>query len=92
MSRQLEILFTNNLPKKIYFCFVKTLVFVLSLETMKFLFIGLFASPGMPDYNSSKHAAVGLHNSVYFDLKNAGKNGIKTTLVCPYLITTGMFL
>ncbi|XP_078489522.1 retinol dehydrogenase 10-B isoform X1 [Ciona intestinalis] len=53
--------------------------------------VGLFASAGMPDYCSSKHAAVGLHNSVFLDLQNAEKYGVKTTLVCPYLIHTGMF-
>uniref|UniRef100_H2ZIJ8 Short-chain dehydrogenase/reductase 3 n=1 Tax=Ciona savignyi TaxID=51511 RepID=H2ZIJ8_CIOSA len=53
--------------------------------------VGLFSSPGMPDYCSSKHAAVGLHNSIFFDLQNAEKYGIKTTLICPYLIDTGMF-
>jgi len=52
---------------------------------------GLFAIPGAPDYCSSKHAAVGLHQSLYLDLQKDGCTGIKTTLVCPYLVHTGMF-
>ncbi|CAK8673794.1 unnamed protein product [Clavelina lepadiformis] len=53
--------------------------------------VGLFASPGMPDYCSSKHAVVGFHQSLYYDLQNFKNNNIKTTLVCPYHVKTGMF-
>merc|ERR1719491_821021 len=45
----------------------------------------------MTDYCASKYAAVGLGESLRLELKNRGKNGIKTTLVCPYYINTGKF-
>nr|CAB3254195.1 estradiol 17-beta-dehydrogenase 11 [Phallusia mammillata] len=53
--------------------------------------VGLFSSPGMPDYCSSKHAAVGLHQALYYDLQKKKCDGIKTTMVCPYHVKTGMF-
>ncbi|XP_050718232.1 short-chain dehydrogenase/reductase family 16C member 6-like [Eriocheir sinensis] len=43
------------------------------------------------DYCSSKYAAVGFDESLRIELKALGKSGIKTTVVCPGLINTGMF-
>uniref|UniRef100_A0A8C5M9H2 Retinol dehydrogenase 10 n=1 Tax=Leptobrachium leishanense TaxID=445787 RepID=A0A8C5M9H2_9ANUR len=43
------------------------------------------------DYCASKFGAVGFHESLSHELKAADKDGIKTTLVCPYLVDTGMF-
>ncbi|XP_068042766.1 retinol dehydrogenase 10 isoform X2 [Anomalospiza imberbis] len=43
------------------------------------------------DYCASKFGAVGFHESLSHELKAAEKDGIKTTLVCPYLVDTGMF-
>lgn len=45
----------------------------------------------MTDYCASKYAAVGLAESLRLELSNLGKTGVKTTLVCPYYIDTGMF-
>ncbi|KAB0364852.1 retinol dehydrogenase 10 isoform X2 [Macaca nemestrina] len=43
------------------------------------------------DYCASKFGVVGFHESLSHELKAAEKDGIKTTLVCPYLVDTGMF-
>lgn len=43
------------------------------------------------DYCASKFAAVGFAESVGLELLATGKDGIKTTIVCPYFINTGMF-
>ncbi|XP_038665327.1 epidermal retinol dehydrogenase 2 isoform X2 [Scyliorhinus canicula] len=52
---------------------------------------GLFPVNGLADYCSSKFAAIGFAESVALELLISGKNGIKTTIVCPYFINTGMF-
>ncbi|XP_048385465.1 epidermal retinol dehydrogenase 2 isoform X2 [Stegostoma tigrinum] len=52
---------------------------------------GLFPVNGLADYCSSKSAAIGFAESVALELLASGKNGIKTTIVCPYFINTGMF-
>ena len=51
---------------------------------------GVTGNPGMVDYCASKFGAYGLHESIALELEKAGHN-IKTTLVCPYFINTGMF-
>ncbi|XP_078396589.1 epidermal retinol dehydrogenase 2-like [Cetorhinus maximus] len=51
---------------------------------------GLFPVNGLADYCSSKFAAVGFADSVALELLVAGKNGIKTTIVCPFFVRTGM--
>jgi len=44
------------------------------------------------DYCSSKFAAIGLDDALKTELKVQGHDGyIKTTLVCPYITSTGMF-
>jgi len=44
------------------------------------------------DYCSSKFAAVGIDDSIKVELKVQGHDSyIKTTVVCPYYISTGMF-
>ncbi|XP_054624266.1 short chain dehydrogenase/reductase family 16C, member 5a [Dunckerocampus dactyliophorus] len=52
---------------------------------------GLISVNGLADYCASKFAAVGFAESVGLELLAAGKDGIKTTIVCPYFINTGMF-
>ncbi|XP_067887971.1 epidermal retinol dehydrogenase 2 isoform X2 [Heterodontus francisci] len=52
---------------------------------------GLFPVNGLADYCSSKFAAIGFAQSVALELLVSGKNGVKTTIVCPYYINTGMF-
>lgn len=53
--------------------------------------MGLFAVPGLTTYVASKHASVGFHNALEFDLRKWKADGVNTTLVCPYHIDTGMF-
>ena len=43
------------------------------------------------DYCASKFGAVGFHESLTHELQVEGLDGIKTTLVCPYIVDTGMF-
>lgn len=52
---------------------------------------GLIGVTGLVDYCSSKFAAVGFHESLRAELEQLGKDGINTTVVCPYFINTGMF-
>ncbi|XP_069477313.1 retinol dehydrogenase 10 [Ambystoma mexicanum] len=53
--------------------------------------LGLFSTAGVEDYCASKFGVVGFHESLSHELKAAEKDGVKTTLVCPYLVDTGMF-
>jgi len=46
---------------------------------------------GLADYCASKAAAFGFHESIRLELKKQHINGVKTTVVCPYYINTGMF-
>eukprot|EP01118_Nematostelium_gracile_P016423 TRINITY_DN679_c0_g1_i1.p1 TRINITY_DN679_c0_g1~~TRINITY_DN679_c0_g1_i1.p1 ORF type:complete len:260 (-),score=63.68 TRINITY_DN679_c0_g1_i1:24-803(-) len=46
---------------------------------------------GLSDYCASKYAVNGLHESLRMELAREKAFGIKTTLVCPYAINTGMF-
>ncbi|XP_077158284.1 17-beta-hydroxysteroid dehydrogenase 13-like [Paroedura picta] len=50
---------------------------------------GRVAVPFMVTYSSSKHAVVGFHHSLTEELYFLGKDGIKTTCLCPYFINTG---
>ncbi|KAG9278818.1 epidermal retinol dehydrogenase 2-like [Astyanax mexicanus] len=52
---------------------------------------GLIGVNGLADYCSSKFGAVGFAESVALELVASGKDGIKTTIVCPFFIDTGMF-
>ncbi|XP_075600183.1 epidermal retinol dehydrogenase 2 [Balearica regulorum gibbericeps] len=52
---------------------------------------GLAGVNRLSDYCSSKFAAVGFAESVDSEMRNLGKTGVKTTIVCPYIINTGMF-
>ncbi|XP_067888148.1 retinol dehydrogenase 10-like [Heterodontus francisci] len=53
--------------------------------------LGLFSTAGVEDYCASKFGAIGFHESLSHELKASDKDGIKMTLVCPYLVDTGMF-
>lgn len=53
--------------------------------------LGYMSLPRLVDYCASKHGAVGLHQSLYKELRLQGKNGIKMTNVCPFVVNTGMF-
>ena len=52
---------------------------------------GLFGADGLVDYCASKHAAVGLHESLTVELYAQKYYGIHTTCVCPTYIDSGMF-
>ncbi|XP_029930825.1 epidermal retinol dehydrogenase 2 isoform X2 [Myripristis murdjan] len=52
---------------------------------------GLVGVNGLADYCASKFGAVGFAESVGLELLATGKDGVKTTIVCPYFINTGMF-
>ncbi|MBW3082449.1 SDR family oxidoreductase [Bifidobacterium phasiani] len=51
---------------------------------------GIVAVARQTDYAASKFAAVGFTNSLRAELKKAGSH-IRTLVVCPYYIDTGMF-
>ncbi|KAG7494537.1 retinol dehydrogenase 10-A-like [Solea senegalensis] len=53
--------------------------------------LGLFSTAGVEDYCASKFAAVGFHESLAHELLTEEVQGVKTTLVCPYIVDTGMF-
>ena len=52
---------------------------------------GLIGAPRLTDYAASKHAAVGFNDALRSELRHLGHRGIRTTVVCPYFISTGMF-
>jgi short-subunit dehydrogenase len=52
---------------------------------------GFFGSAGLCDYSASKFAVVGFDESLKNELVRLNKTGVHTTLVCPYLVNTGMF-
>lgn len=52
---------------------------------------GLCGVSQLSDYCASKFAAVGFAESIDMDLRTLRKTGVKTTIVCPYVINTGMF-
>jgi all-trans-retinol dehydrogenase (NAD+) len=51
---------------------------------------GLIGVPRLSDYGASKWAAVGFDESLRMELRKIGP-GIRTTVVCPYYIKTGLF-
>ncbi|XP_049556577.1 epidermal retinol dehydrogenase 2 isoform X2 [Orcinus orca] len=52
---------------------------------------GLIGVNGLADYCASKFAAFGFAESVFMETFAKKQNGIKTTIVCPFFINTGMF-
>ncbi|XP_064640819.1 epidermal retinol dehydrogenase 2-like [Lineus longissimus] len=52
---------------------------------------GIVGNNKLADYCSSKFAALGFAESLREELKTMGKGGVKTTVICPSLIRTGMF-
>jgi all-trans-retinol dehydrogenase (NAD+) len=51
---------------------------------------GLIGVAGLTDYCASKWAAVGLDEALRVELKKQAPR-LKTTIVCPYFVNTGMF-
>ncbi|NXR64237.1 RDHE2 dehydrogenase, partial [Rhadina sibilatrix] len=52
---------------------------------------GLSGSSQVADYCASKFAAVGFAESIDLEMRALRKTGINTTIVCPFVINTGMF-
>ncbi|XP_036597489.1 epidermal retinol dehydrogenase 2-like [Trichosurus vulpecula] len=52
---------------------------------------GLLGISKLSDYCASKFAAFGFAESLFIELFAQGHTGIKTTIVCPFFIKTGMF-
>ena len=52
---------------------------------------GITGVTGLADYCASKFAAVGFDESLRQELYAQKKDGVHTTVVCPYYINTGMF-
>lgn len=51
---------------------------------------GLIGTPKMSDYSAAKFGAVGFDESLRSELKKS-KSHVRTTIVCPFYIDTGMF-
>lgn len=51
---------------------------------------GLIGVRGLADYSAGKFAAVGFDESLRMELRRL-KSAVRTTVVCPYFIDTGMF-
>ncbi|KAB1256397.1 Epidermal retinol dehydrogenase 2 [Camelus dromedarius] len=52
---------------------------------------GLIGTNQLADYCASKFAAFGFAESIFLETLAQKQNGIKTTIVCPFFIKTGMF-
>eukprot|EP00992_Anisonema_acinus_P012256 TRINITY_DN8006_c0_g1_i1.p1 TRINITY_DN8006_c0_g1~~TRINITY_DN8006_c0_g1_i1.p1 ORF type:complete len:299 (-),score=56.45 TRINITY_DN8006_c0_g1_i1:100-996(-) len=52
---------------------------------------GLVGVAGLADYCASKFGAVGFNESIRFELRKLGKQGVATSCICPFYINTGMF-
>ncbi|XP_064242886.1 epidermal retinol dehydrogenase 2 [Passer domesticus] len=52
---------------------------------------GLCGTSQASDYCASKFAAIGFAESIDMEMRALRKTGVKTTIVCPYVINTGMF-
>ncbi len=52
---------------------------------------GLLGVPGLAVYSATKHAVIGLAESVRQELAREGHKGIGWTIVCPSFVKTGMF-
>ena len=51
---------------------------------------GLIGVPKLSDYSASKFAAVGFDESLRVELKKSAPE-VRTTVVCPFFVATGMF-
>ncbi|NXD33242.1 RDHE2 dehydrogenase, partial [Copsychus sechellarum] len=52
---------------------------------------GLCGGSQVSDYCASKFAAIGFAESIDMEMRTLRKTGVKTTIVCPFVINTGMF-
>ena len=52
---------------------------------------GLVGGPRLVDYCASKFGTVGFEEALRYELRAEGYNGIRTSIVCPWFMNTGMF-
>jgi short-subunit dehydrogenase len=52
---------------------------------------GLIGVPLLSAYCASKHAVIGLSDTIRQELRKEGHTGVKVTTVCPSYVATGMF-
>ena len=52
---------------------------------------GLIGVAGLSDYSATKFGVFGFNESLRMELRKKKINGVKTTVVCPFYINTGMF-
>ena len=52
---------------------------------------GLASSPGMGSYNASKHAVIGLSETLHGELRNAGVESIGVSALCPSYVATQLY-
>lgn len=52
---------------------------------------GLIGTHLCTDYSATKFATIGFHESLLTELRTHGYRNIRTTVVCPYFVDTGMF-
>ena len=52
---------------------------------------GIVGTAKQTDYAASKHAAVGFDEALRCELSVLGRRDIRTTVICPFYISTGMF-
>ncbi len=52
---------------------------------------GLLGVPGMAAYAASKHAVIGLGESIRLELRKQGHSKIGISIICPGFVKTGMF-
>lgn len=53
--------------------------------------MGLAGAAGLTDYCASKFATVGFAKCLRLELQKISNGTVKSTLICPYVINTGMF-
>lgn len=51
-------------------------------------YVGYFFFLHFSDYAGSKYAIIGMMEALDSELHHAGKQGIRTTIICPYFINT----
>jgi len=52
---------------------------------------GLLGVPGLAAYAATKHAVIGLGESLRLELEKGGHRGVGVTIVCPSFVSSGMF-
>lgn len=61
--------------------------FIITVASM----MGHIGGAQLGPYCASKWGLLGLDESLRMELRRSGKSGVRTLLVCPYVVSTGMF-